>query len=98
MSGAPVSPREEWDLKIGHHELVVRDRYEIVSILNDILIGAWFIAGSILFFSASTTTLGTWFFLAGSSEMMVRPVIRLTRRFHLQRLGSPSQVGGTSEF
>lgn len=77
---------------------MVRGRYETVSILNDVLVALWFIAGSILFFSPSTTTVGVWLFLAGSVELLIRPVIRLVRRTHLQRLGSSSQVGGTSEF
>lgn len=75
-------------LRIGHDELVVRRRYETLSIVNDVLVALWFIAGSLLFFSESTTTLGTWFFLVGSVELLVRPVIRLSRNLHVQRLGS----------
>lgn len=99
MAAPPsAAGHDEWDLRIRDHELVVRGRYEIVSILNDVLVALWFIAGSILFFSPSTTTVGVWLFLAGSIELLIRPVIRLTRCIHLKRLGSPSQVGGTSGF
>lgn len=69
-------------------EIALRKRYELISIVNDILIAVWFIIGSILFFDAVTTTAGTWFFLVGSFELLVRPVIRLTRRIHLGRVGS----------
>lgn len=85
-------------MRIGDHELVIRNRYEVVSILNDILVALWFIAGSILFFSPSTTTTGVWLFLAGSIELMIRPVIRLVRRVHLQRLGSSGPAGAGSDF
>ncbi|WP_298456889.1 YrhK family protein [uncultured Cellulomonas sp.] len=82
-------------IPLGSDELVVRQRYEVVSIVNDILVALWFIAGSILFFSESTTTLGTWFFLAGSIELLMRPVIRLTRKVHLNRRhGSGLDSGG----
>ncbi len=83
-------------LTIGHDELVIRRRYEVASILNDILVALWFIVGSVLFFSAATTIAGTWCFLAGSIELLIRPVIRLSRRVHLQRISS--SVGGAADF
>ncbi len=72
------------DLNLGPKELVLHNRYEILSILNDVLIALWFIVGSVLFFSESTATAGTWLFLAGSVELLIRPVIRLTRNIHIQ--------------
>ena len=73
-------------LHIGHEELIIRQRYEVLSIVNDLLIGTWFIIGSILFFYESLAYIGTWLFLIGSIEMMIRPLIRLARRVHIQRL------------
>lgn len=74
-------------LRFGHEELVLRQRYELLSIGNDILIALWFAIGSVLFFSESTTTAGTWLFLLGSIQLFIRPVIRLSRRVHLRRFG-----------
>lgn len=71
---------------IGHEELVIRRRWEVVSIINDMLIAVWFIIGSVLFFREDTTTTGTWLFLAGSVELLIRPAIRLARRIHIHRL------------
>ncbi|MBY6678983.1 YrhK family protein [Rhodococcus sp. BP-332] len=73
-------------LTIGHDELIVRQRWEVVSIVNDIAIAVWFIAGSVLFFSESTTEIGTVLFLLGSIELLIRPVIRLCRRVHIRRV------------
>ncbi|WP_299569510.1 YrhK family protein [uncultured Williamsia sp.] len=73
-------------IRIGHDELIVRQRWEVASIVNDILIAVWFVIGSILFFWASTTYAATWFFLVGSVQLMVRPGIRLSRRVHLTRI------------
>ncbi|WP_046468326.1 YrhK family protein [Allosalinactinospora lopnorensis] len=84
-------------IKLGRHELIIRQRYEAISICNDICIAIWFIIGSILFFSPASTTLGTWFFLLGSVQLLIRPIIRFTRLVHLQRLqGIPPGTNGQS--
>src|SRR5699024_2001807 len=66
-------------LRIGREELVIRQRYQFISIANDVLIGLWFLIGSFMFFSESLTYSGTWLFVIGSVEMLIRPVIRLIR-------------------
>jgi hypothetical protein len=58
----------------------------VLSIVIDILVGLWFLVGSFLFFSESTTYAGTWLFVIGSVELLIRPAIRLSRRVHLRRL------------
>lgn len=73
-------------LHIGAEELDIRQRYEVVSIANDILIAVWFIVGSVLFFSQGLTRSGTWCFLLGSIELLIRPAIRLSRQVHLRRV------------
>jgi hypothetical protein len=85
-------------LTFGHEELVIRRRYEALSIVNDILIALWFVAGSILFFNDTLTTLGTWFFLIGSIELLIRPAIRLTRAVHLSRIRRDGAVNDTPDF
>lgn len=85
------------NLRIGSEELVIRQRYEVLSIANDILIAAWFIVGSIMFFSPSSTELGTWMFLIGSIELMIRPVIRLSRRVHLKHVQERPETGTSGQ-
>lgn len=87
-------------LHIGREELVVRQRYEVVSIVNDLLIGTWFVIGSVLFFFSSLSTAGTWLFLVGSLQMLVRPAIRFRRRVHLQRFHPerPGSGDGGNDF
>lgn len=84
-------------IDIGHEELVIRRRYEALSIANDVLIALWFLVGSILFFWESTTVAATWCFLLGSIEFLVRPAIRLARLVHVKRIGG-SGVGSTDDF
>ncbi len=84
-------------LDIGHDELVIRQRYEALSIGNDVLIALWFLVGSILFFWESTTVAATWCFLLGSIEFLVRPVIRFTRLVHIRRIGG-NALGSANDF
>lgn len=96
MTGGPQVPEpepgpgskidHELMLRVGRAELLLRKRYELASIVNDILIALWFLIGSIMFFSARWETAGTWCFVFGSVELLVRPVIRLTRHVHLHRI------------
>lgn len=95
MSSGPLT------LTIGSHEMLIRKRYEVLSIVNDVLVALWFVVGSLLFFSDGTETAGTWCFLLGSIELLIRPVIRLVRHLHLQRIApSPSSwpVEATHDF
>lgn len=75
----------------GRELVVLRNRYEVASILNDLLIAVWFLAGSILFFDEATTRAGTWLFVVGSAQLGIRPVIRLSRRLHLERRAREQQ-------
>ncbi|MBO8187061.1 YrhK family protein [Streptomyces spirodelae] len=82
----PHRDTESFTLHLGKEELVVRQRYEAASIANDILIAVWFLIGSVMFFSPEWTRTGTWCFVFGSVELMIRPVIRLGRHVHLQKV------------
>lgn len=88
----------ELTFRIGREELIVRQRYEAASILNDVLIALWFIAGSIMYFFPDWDTVGTWCFLAGSVELLIRPLIRLSRQVHLKQLSGRPAHEATQDF
>ena len=92
-----TTPPSALTFTIGHDEVTIRRRYETMSIVNDILIALWFTVGSFLFFSDATTYAGTWLFVAGSIELLIRPVIRLTRQVHLRRLQGVSETAHESD-
>ncbi|WP_148864683.1 YrhK family protein [Marinobacter fonticola] len=73
-------------LTIGHEQLVIRRRYEILSILNDFMIAIWFFVGSVLFLYPSLETAAIWLFIIGSFQFLIRPTIRLLAHFHVQRV------------
>lgn len=73
-------------IRMGRDELVIRQRYQTVSILNDFLIGIWFLIGSIAFFWPAWEHAGVWLFVLGSAQLIVRPTIRLAHRIHLRHI------------
>jgi len=73
-------------LTLGHEQLVIQKRYEVLSILNDFMMGIWFVVGSACFMDDRLKTLGLWLFLIGSVQMLIRPIIRLSRRIHLRHI------------
>ena len=85
-------------IRIGPQELVIRRRYEAASIVNDVLIGLWFLIGSVFFFFDSLTRAGTVLFVIGSVPVLIRPVVRLARHLHLQRLHRGSAGVGAADF
>ncbi len=72
-------------LDLGPEQLVINRRYEVASMLNDIMTGLWFVVGSIFFFYESMQIPATWLFLIGSVQLLIRPIIRIARDVHLRR-------------
>ncbi|WP_065571813.1 YrhK family protein [Microbacterium oleivorans] len=98
MASRDASDDRTIRFSIGRDEIVIRRKYEVASILNDVMVAGWFIVGSILFFSESTTTIGTWLFLLGSIQLLIRPLIRLARHVHLRRLGGGAPGDSARDF
>lgn len=91
MTERELAPEESEDfqLTVGREQLVIRRRYQFASIVNDFLIGLWFFIGSICFLDPDTERAGTWLFILGSGQLIIRPMIRLTHHIHLRRLPAP---------
>lgn len=82
---------------VGDRELLIRDRYETASMVNDTLIAIEFFVGSLYFFAPDHAP-GVWLFVIGSAQLAVRPVIRLSRRITLRRIAARrGAVGRTHE-
>ncbi|AUW32443.1 hypothetical protein A5904_05185 [Acidithiobacillus caldus] len=76
------------DLHLGNvDELIINQRYETLSIVNDFLIGVLFLVGSCFFFYASTENAGVWLFVIGSAQLLIRPTIRLAHNVHIKKIG-----------
>lgn len=72
---------------LGSEQVVIDRRFETLSITNDVLIGIWFLVGSVLFYVKPLETAAITCFVLGSAQFLVRPGIRLARRVHLRRRG-----------
>lgn len=73
-------------LTIGHEQLVIRQRYEVYSILNDFFISIWFLSGSVSLLYPSLEKAAVWMFIIGSVQFLIRPTIRLLAHTHIQRV------------
>jgi len=70
------------------HRAVYR-RYEIAYTTIDLIAGATFLVGSVLFFWKATETAAIWLFVVGSVFFVLRPLARITRELELARLPVP---------
>lgn len=68
-------------------KVVIQQRYEWLNIINDLLLGVWFLLGSIFFFFEHWTYWGTWLFVVGSIQMMIHPCIQMANKLHMRRYG-----------
>lgn len=84
----------EIDISSKNHELIIRNRYKFYYNINDVLIAVWFIIGSVLFFWKETETIAIWFFLLGSIELLVRPLMRIFSEIHLKNIQSGKAGSG----
>lgn len=86
------------EVPLGPDVLRIDRRYEFVSIANDVLIGLWFLAGSILFFFKPLETAAVSLFVLGSLQYLARSGIRLARLVHLKRRDTSAGPQGTTDF
>lgn len=78
-------PYGDLSFRIGRGQIDIERRWEALSIINDIMVGLWFISGSALALWGSSQTLPLVLFLVGSSQLLLRAILRLGRRIHIRR-------------
>lgn len=86
--------RRELDIDIGSRHITIQRRYEALGAFNDLLIAVWFLIGSFFFLNNSLVESGTWLFIVGSAQLLIKPGIKLTSLVHLGRIACDS---GTQE-
>ena len=60
--------------------------YSYLGIGNDIMVGLEFLIGSFEFLPHGNEVLGVYLFIAGSSQLLIRPIIEISRRIHIYRI------------
>lgn len=72
------------ELDLGREHIIIQRRYEAIGALNDLLIAVWFTVGSFFFLSNSLVERGTWLFIVGSIQLLIKPLIKLVSLIHVQ--------------
>ncbi|MDN6641351.1 MAG: YrhK family protein, partial [Tetragenococcus sp.] len=73
------STRRELEFNFLGFDVKIDAFYKLLYQINDIMLALFFIVGSFLFFSESTTFYGTVLFVIGSFELLIRPIITISR-------------------
>lgn len=71
------------ELDLGREHIIVQRRYEAVGAINDLLIAIWFLIGSFFFLSNSLVERGTWLFIVGSLQLLIKPALKLISLIHV---------------
>ena len=81
-----MSDSKKLDVDIGKDHIVIQRRYDALGAFNDLLIAVWFLIGSFFFLKESLMTDGTWLFIAGSAQLLIKPLIKLISLIHVGRV------------
>ncbi|WP_367143174.1 YrhK family protein [Pantoea stewartii] len=84
-------PGNKAEITVGSDHIIIARRYRALGALNDLFIAVWFLTGSILFFFDSLMTGGTWLFVVGSLQLLLRPAITLAELVHVKRIDQHPQ-------
>lgn len=75
---------EYFDIKAGRFRIFFRKRYSLITTVNDLLIGLFFVVGSCLNFFSGVAVFGNAFYLCGSLLLASRPVLRIMHNTSLR--------------
>ena len=84
-------PQGDLSLRLGKRQVDIARRWEAASILNDVMVGVWFVAGSIFNFFTDLELIGLVLYLLGSLQLLLRAFIRLGRRVYVRRVNVRSR-------
>ncbi|MCL4323009.1 MAG: YrhK family protein [Candidatus Thermoplasmatota archaeon] len=89
ISSADVDKKMRKFQKMDRKASRVMGMYSYLSIGNDVLVGIEFLIGSFEFlpatiFPSANVVTGVYLFIAGSAELLIRPMIEMARRVHLR--------------
>ncbi|MEI8633160.1 YrhK family protein [Vibrio sp. PP-XX7] len=80
------SQNNGYEIDLGQEHVTIQRRYEALGALSDLFIAIWFLIGSIFFLNNSLVESGTWLFIVGSSQLLIKPVIKLSSLIHVSRV------------
>ena len=84
--GEILNQDNELDIDICQRHVVIQRRYEALGALNDLFIAIWFLIGSFFFLTDALIESGTWLFIVGSAQLIIKPLLKLTGLVHVGRI------------
>lgn len=84
-----------FNLDFAQEHIVIQRRYEALGALNDLLIAVWFLIGSFFFLNDSLVQSGTWLFIVGSAQLIIKPLIKLTSLIHVNKVAKKTKAQNT---
>lgn len=76
---------EDIELKSGRFRIYFQNRYTLISLLNDLLVGLVYILGSISSLIGLPSIYGTYFYLAGGVFLILRPLIKIIHNIYIYK-------------
>ncbi|MCT2344634.1 YrhK family protein [Niallia taxi] len=73
-------------ISFGSLAIILKDKYQLVYTINDILIGLLFLLGTIFNMLLEWKVLGAVMYICGSVLLLIRPAIRICRLLGVRRL------------
>ncbi|REJ10328.1 YrhK family protein [Halobacillus trueperi] len=86
MSNQKSDKEKYVELHIGKHDIFFKKTYDMLYTINDVLIGFWFLIGSLFFYFEHLKNVGVTLFVLASIQMLIRPTIRLVHYFHMKKV------------
>jgi hypothetical protein len=82
-----VHPGEEQDviIKVGNFRLYFQNYYTLISLVNDLLLGAMYLSGSLIQAFTTQDRLGMYLFIFAGFFLLMRPVIRIVHNVYLYK-------------
>ncbi|MFD1887327.1 YrhK family protein [Paenibacillus wenxiniae] len=81
-------------IEFKRRRIVTSNRYEMISVLNDIITTICFLVGSYFFFHKETET-GTIMFIIGNANTLFRAILSLIRKIHVEWIQNESSESST---
>lgn len=79
-----VNKQQEYEVKVGKHIVFFNKNYQYIFIVNELLLGMEFVVGSVFFFFESLKTAGIILFIIGSTQLFIRPVLKIVHAVSLK--------------
>lgn len=83
-----IDNKKSMEVKIGKYAIFFNKNYKYISIINEIMLALWFIIGSAFFFFESMKTAGIILFIIGSTQLLIRPILKILHAVSLRNLSS----------